>query len=91
MMRIPGLRRYQGRNANGYFQDLYWGSALFTGWEYCASVGAAIFRRVASPFWLSVPSGWLCTLLPLRGAGPCSRSEAARQSSGNTGTRADTP
>ena len=23
-MRIPGLRRYQGRNPNGYFQDLDW-------------------------------------------------------------------
>jgi hypothetical protein len=34
-------------------------------------------------FWLGVPSGWICTLPPVRGAGRCSRSEAARQSSGS--------
>lgn len=91
--RIPGLKKYQGRNPNGYFQDLNWPVrqrayrwlALFTRrwgrnlpqWRFAILVGQA--KRLA----LNQPtSAW---------GGRCLLRGVARQCSGGIGTKAGIP
>jgi hypothetical protein len=84
--RILGLKKYQGRNPHGYFQDLPWvkQAAQMWLWRFCKRSGRdlpqgsfAILVGQAKRLALNPPtSDWGRTMLAKRGGTPCSAAIA---------------